>query len=205
MKSFKVSFLFILFFTLQLPVFAQDKTATFKVWGNCGMCKKTIEKAAKEQGASSAEWNVNSKMLLVTYNPSTTSEDKILKGVADAGYDNEQFKATDEVYNKLHYCCQYDRKDGTAGAHSNKTCCMKDGKCSKKMSCCKKVEGKSDCCSKNSCSEKGGCCDNCSEMHGKSASGKHHGDAASCNTHETCDKNSKSAKHSCSKSCCKSE
>ncbi|MFA5818076.1 MAG: hypothetical protein WC854_02210 [Bacteroidales bacterium] len=29
---------------------AQQKTESFKVWGNCGMCKNRIEKAAKTEG-----------------------------------------------------------------------------------------------------------------------------------------------------------
>lgn len=33
------------------------KTEIFKVWGNCGMCKARIEKAVKEEGATSADWN----------------------------------------------------------------------------------------------------------------------------------------------------
>ncbi len=43
--------------------FAQTKTETFKVSGNCGMCKTKIEKAAKDAGASSATWNEETKDL----------------------------------------------------------------------------------------------------------------------------------------------
>ena len=41
-------------FVITAVCFAQKaplpKSETFKVWGNCGMCKSTIEKAAKEAG-----------------------------------------------------------------------------------------------------------------------------------------------------------
>ena len=46
---------------------AAVKTSVFKVWGNCGMCKKTIQGAAKTSGATHAEWDVNSKMLTVKH------------------------------------------------------------------------------------------------------------------------------------------
>ena len=38
--------------------FGKGKTEKFKVYGNCGMCEKTIEKAAKSvDGVSTADWN----------------------------------------------------------------------------------------------------------------------------------------------------
>lgn len=91
------------------------KTETVKVYGNCGMCKKTIEKAANEKGAAKAEWDVDSKMLTMTYDPAKTNPDAILKKVAYAGYDSDKFKAPKEAYDGLHGCCQYDRP-GTVAA-----------------------------------------------------------------------------------------
>ena len=82
---------------------------SFKVLGNCGMCKKTIEKAALKTGASKAEWNKETKMLSVQYNPKKMTADDILKSVAYAGYDNEKYLAPTESYNNLHECCKYDR------------------------------------------------------------------------------------------------
>nr|WP_294904486.1 cation transporter [uncultured Lacibacter sp.] len=135
---------------------AAVKTSVFKVWGNCGMCKKTIEGAAKTSGATHAEWDVNSKMLTVKYASAKTSEEKIQKGIAGAGYDNEKFVAPDDVYENLHECCKYDRKTTTAAAAD--ACCMKDGKCTGKMECCKKADGKNDCCANGTCAKEGGCC-----------------------------------------------
>ena len=110
MKSFKVNFLFILFFTLQLPVFAQDKTATFKVWGNCGMCKKRVEKAASGlEGVVEAVWSTDSKKMVVKYNADKVSVSDIKKKIAAVGHDTDEFKASKEVYDKLPGCCLYDR------------------------------------------------------------------------------------------------
>lgn len=131
------------------------KTSTFKVFGNCGMCKKTIEGAAKNSGATYASWNVDTKMMTVKYS-AKTSEDKIQKGIADAGYDNEKYTGNDEAYNNLDGCCQYDRKTSNAGGA--KACCMKDGKCTGGKECCSKMEGKTDCCAKGTCAKEGGCC-----------------------------------------------
>ncbi|MDR0793483.1 MAG: copper chaperone [Chitinophagaceae bacterium] len=97
---------------VSVNLFAQStKTDSVRVNGNCGMCKKTIEKAAKGDGVSEAIWNKDTKMLLLTYDASKTSSDEVEKRIAASGYDTEKFKATDEAYNKLEKCCQYDREN----------------------------------------------------------------------------------------------
>lgn len=85
------------------------KTETYKVAGNCEMCKNTIETAANKKGISSAEWDEDKKVMSLTYDSKQTSATEILKKVAYAGYDNEQFLAPDDAYAKLPGCCQYDR------------------------------------------------------------------------------------------------
>ncbi len=87
---------------------AVHKTLSTKVFGNCGMCKKTIEGALKKaEGVESATWNKESKMLEVHYDAAKISVDEIKKTVTDVGYDFEDKKASDEVYNNLPGCCQY--------------------------------------------------------------------------------------------------
>nr|WP_317632869.1 copper chaperone [uncultured Flavobacterium sp.] len=83
-------------------------TKTVAINGNCGMCKKTIETAANSKDVKLV-WSPESKTATLTYNPSKTNVDNVLKRVADAGYDNESYEAKEEVYKKLHGCCQYDR------------------------------------------------------------------------------------------------
>jgi periplasmic mercuric ion binding protein len=87
----------------------QQKTETFKVWGKCDMCKTRIEKAVKSEGATSANWDLKTQMLAVTYDPSKTSVDLLSKKLASVGHDTEKFKAPDDVYAKLPDCCHYDR------------------------------------------------------------------------------------------------
>lgn len=55
----------------------KDTTITFKVYGECGQCKKRIEDAAQVKGVSSAKWNVETKILSLTYNPSKTTIEKV--------------------------------------------------------------------------------------------------------------------------------
>lgn len=95
--------------------FAQStlKTETIKVSGNCGMCKSKIEKSAKQAGAKSADWNEDSKMLKVSYAADKTSSAKIQQAIAKTGYDTQDYTADNATYEKLHGCCQYDRKATT--------------------------------------------------------------------------------------------
>lgn len=92
------------------------KTEIIKVWGNCGMCKTTIEKAAKKAGATKANWNEDSKELKVTYAVNKTSAAKIQEAIAKSGYDTQDFTAANSAYDNLHGCCKYDRKEATAAA-----------------------------------------------------------------------------------------
>lgn len=85
-------------------------TSTFKVWGNCDMCKETIETSLKVDGVIKADWNVESKMMTVSYNDKIITLDQIQENIALVGYDNEKFKGIDTVYRDLPDCCQYDRK-----------------------------------------------------------------------------------------------
>lgn len=86
------------------------KTETFKVYGNCNMCKKTIEGALlKKDGVQSKSWDKTTKMLTVTYNSSQISLAQIKQKIADVGYDTDDVKAKDEVYEKLSPCCHYTR------------------------------------------------------------------------------------------------
>lgn len=92
---------------------ANVTTASIRIYGNCGMCKRTIEGALKEvKGVHAADWDVKSGMLAVAYEAGTVSEDAIKAKVAAVGYDSDTHRAPDEVYAALHGCCQYERPKG---------------------------------------------------------------------------------------------
>jgi periplasmic mercuric ion binding protein len=87
------------------------QSANFKVWGNCEMCKKTIEASLnKQDGIQSVEWDVKSKMIVVKYDSTTINENDLHKNIAASGYDTEKERGDDKSYNSLHSCCQYKRK-----------------------------------------------------------------------------------------------
>ncbi len=86
------------------------KSETIKVWGNCGMCKKRIEKSAKSAGAITASWDAEKLELQVTFDENQTSSISIQQAIANAGYDTQDITADDKAYNKLSGCCKYDRK-----------------------------------------------------------------------------------------------
>ena len=91
---------------------AEKKTETVKVYGNCGMCKTRIEKAAKSvDGVSKAKWDQKAKEITVTYDPAVTNLEDIEKEIAAVGHDTADVRAKDETYNELHSCCKYDRPE----------------------------------------------------------------------------------------------
>lgn len=102
--------------------FAQDKSDTVKVYGKCGMCKARIEKAANGiKGVKNADWNVDTKMLVVTYDHQKTSSDDIQKKIAAIGHDTEKYTAEAAAYKNLPECCYYQRKPGSQAAAQPKS------------------------------------------------------------------------------------
>lgn len=112
--SKKMIGLFTMFMFATMMIFAQDNTKTeeFEVKGNCDMCQERIEKAAKSvEGVSKADWDKDTKVLVVVFDENTATQEDIEVAIAEAGHDTPNHKATDEVYNELPDCCKY-REDG---------------------------------------------------------------------------------------------
>ena len=110
MKSFLLSAAFLLWLTpICSAQFKNAQTETVHISGNCGMCESTIEKSGSAKNKAMVDWDQDTKMATITYNPDKTSKDEILRRIAEAGYDNEAYLAPDEAYNNLSGCCQYDR------------------------------------------------------------------------------------------------
>ena len=108
--TFKNILLLLFFaFTAQIVLAQSDSTATFQVAGNCGMCKKRIETAAQVHGVTSATWDISTKNLTLKFDPQKTSSLSVQQEIALVGHDTPNYKSPDEVYNKLHECCLYDR------------------------------------------------------------------------------------------------
>lgn len=120
MKTIKSLFVVVFAMALMPPAKAQQfnnkldgpfrVTKTFKVNGVCEMCKERIETSIKNlPGVWSANWNMSTKTLQVSYDKLKVDPAGIEKIVASAGHDIENKKATEEVYMKLPDCCHYTR------------------------------------------------------------------------------------------------
>lgn len=89
---------------------APPKKASITVAGNCGMCKKRIEKAASGlEGVVEAVWSADSKKMVIKYDAQKVSISDVKKKIAAVGHDTDEFKASKDVYDKLPGCCLYDR------------------------------------------------------------------------------------------------
>lgn len=89
-------------------LYAQTK-ASLKVSGNCSMCKERIEAAVDVAGVRQANWNSDTKLLELRFNPEKISLDSLRKRILAVGHDVDSLKADEAVYRKLHSCCQYER------------------------------------------------------------------------------------------------
>lgn len=96
-------------FTLCCAQVKNAQTETVKIYGNCGICKTTIETAGNVKNAALVDWNKDTKMATLIYDTTKTNQDEILKRIALAGYDSDNFLVPDNMYPKLQNCCQYDR------------------------------------------------------------------------------------------------
>jgi periplasmic mercuric ion binding protein len=92
------------------PAHLQKKEKITVPGGSCDACKKTIENAARSGGAHYAKWNMESKVLTVSYDIQNANSEKIQQRIAHAGFDTPLAKANPKAYQQLEGCCKYDRK-----------------------------------------------------------------------------------------------
>ncbi|WP_338376335.1 metal transporter [uncultured Flavobacterium sp.] len=89
---------------------SKNKEVIIKASGNCEMCEKRIEKAAfSVRGVKSAEWHVDCQDIHVIIDENKCSKEDVAKAIAAVGHDTDLIKASDDVYEDMHSCCQYER------------------------------------------------------------------------------------------------
>ncbi len=91
--------------------FAQKKkeTIVIKTSAQCEKCKKRIEDAVMmESGVKSADLDVKTGEIKVTYIDSKTNADAIRTIISKIGYDADSIPADHDAYHKLPTCCQKD-------------------------------------------------------------------------------------------------
>jgi outer membrane receptor for ferrienterochelin and colicin len=97
-----------------------DSSVVIAVAGACTMCKERIEEASKGKGVINARWNMPRQQLLLRYNPSLTTKEKIVNRIVASGHDADGLFADDAVYNALPVCCLYRKmKPAPDSSHIN--------------------------------------------------------------------------------------
>lgn len=109
LSKIMATFAMVFVFTACDAQIKNEKKENVKIYGNCNMCKSTIEKAGNINKIAKVEWNKDTKMAVIAYDQKATNLDAVLKRIALAGYDSDSFRAPDDVYAKLPECCQYER------------------------------------------------------------------------------------------------
>lgn len=84
------------------------QTKIIKVDGVCDMCKHRIESAIKKSSdVNYVNWDIDTKMLTVTYYRNKIKSEEIEKMIAAVGHDTKNIKANSRLYNALPDCCKY--------------------------------------------------------------------------------------------------
>lgn len=88
----------------------KKERASFKVYGECGMCETRIEKAINElEGVLWADWELETLELTVKFDPSVITLAQIKQNAAAIGHDTDDVRASEKAYESLHACCKYER------------------------------------------------------------------------------------------------
>lgn len=88
------------------PLENEKKTA-FYVRGNCDMCKERIEETATSvPGVYSAEWDVNSSELKLSFDSIVTNEMLVKAKLSEVGHGSPGFPVLPEKDAALPKCCR---------------------------------------------------------------------------------------------------
>lgn len=104
MNTIKLNFL-VFIMTISTWAIAQDTTTELKVFDNCGMCKKRIEKASRLSCVQDANWNKGTKSLILKFDKGMVDLTAI-ESIIGVEHDTKHFLASKESYEKLPSCCQ---------------------------------------------------------------------------------------------------
>jgi mercuric ion binding protein len=87
--------------------FSLTDTLLVKTSAQCETCKKTIEEYMSfEKGIKKTELDLDTKILMVIYNPDKTNPDKIKTAITKSGYDADSLPADPKAYKRLPDCCK---------------------------------------------------------------------------------------------------
>lgn len=105
-----------LFLFSVLSAYSQIKNAetkTVSIKGNCESAKNLIEKAGNQKRISEVLFTPSKETAILTFDRTKTTSHEILKKIALAGFDNQEYFAPDNVYQSLAEDCKYKRDKTT--------------------------------------------------------------------------------------------
>jgi copper chaperone CopZ len=86
--------------------------AEFYVRGNCDMCKERIDKTVLAlKGVSEADWSVETNVLKVGFDSTSTSSIDIEKAIAATGHTTQHVPMDSTAHKALPECCQEHAKE----------------------------------------------------------------------------------------------
>ena len=102
-KSFIISG----FFLLILLGCSKPITVDFYVEGACEACKTVIEEKVKElDGVVTSDWDFETSLLTVAFEPGKVNEDYLQQFIANQGFETQFFPADPTARKSLPACCQ---------------------------------------------------------------------------------------------------
>lgn len=108
--KFAAVLLITILFTSLLSI-AQTDTVKIITSSLCSTCKEAIEhNLSFEKGVKSAVVDLETRELVVVYNPQKTDPFKIRTAVTKIGYDADSLKADQKAFKKLPECCRDPKK-----------------------------------------------------------------------------------------------
>lgn len=72
------------------------------------MCEERIESALDVVGVRSAEWDQETDVIEISFNPKKIKVEEMHKLLAEAGHKTDLMAANEDAYNALPNCCKYD-------------------------------------------------------------------------------------------------
>ena len=82
--------------------------SSFKVDGNCSMCKARIEEAAATvKGVKKASWDKQTHQLTLSYHKDKVKLMDVHEKIAAAGHNTSKVEGDDKAYQALPACCKY--------------------------------------------------------------------------------------------------
>ena len=76
LKNIVIVTIMLVSFTSSIAQIKNQETVSEKIFGNCGMCEKNIEKAGNLKNVASVDWDKETKMATISFDAKKTNKDE---------------------------------------------------------------------------------------------------------------------------------